>query len=145
MIDDPGPGSHPSPDQDSCQVEPRPSGSAWARKFAFALAGLIYAVRSQNSFWIHLPIAVAVIAVAAWLQVEAWRWCMLVVATGMVIAAELVNTSIEMIVKVLHPDHDVRIGHALDAAAAAVLVTAIGAVTVGLITLGPPLYQWMSD
>jgi diacylglycerol kinase len=51
------------------------------------------------------------------------------------------NTSIEQLVRVLHPEHDPSIGRGLDAAAGAVLLAAIGAVAVGLIALGPPLLR----
>ena len=111
----------------------------WIAKFACAGHGLAWAIRTQSSFWVHIPIGACVIALAAWLQVESWKWCVLLTLIAMVLAAELVNTAIELIVKVVHPKRDERIGHALDIAAAAVLVTAIVAAIVGLITLGPEL------
>lgn len=112
----------------------------WIAKFACAGYGLAWAIRTQSSFWVHVPIAVCVIALAAWLQVESWKWCVLLAMIAMVLAAELVNTAIELIVKVVHPEQDERIGHALDAAAGAVLVAAIIAAIIGLITLVPELY-----
>lgn len=119
---------------------------SWPKKFAVAISGIGWSVRSQNSFWVHLPITVAVIGLAAWLQVEAWRWVAVVFAITIVFSVELVNTSIEQLVKVLHPEQDQRIGRALDAAASAVLLAAIGSVVIGLIVLGPPLLAalgWM--
>ncbi|MGB7345121.1 MAG: diacylglycerol kinase [Pirellulaceae bacterium] len=114
---------------------------AWRNKFACAIAGGFWAFRTQSSFWVHIPITAMVFALAALLKIGPIQWTAIVLATMVVFAAELLNTAIEQIVKVLHPDHDPNIGHALDAAAAGVLVTAIGAVAVGLITLGPPLIQ----
>lgn len=116
-----------------------PGRTGWRFKFACAIKGVGVAVKTNTSFWAHVPITVAVIAVAAWLNVEAWRWTALVLATAMVWATELLNSSIEDLVRVLHPQHDPRIGRVLDVAAGAVLITAIGAVTVGLLVLGPPL------
>jgi diacylglycerol kinase len=117
------------------------SKQGWQQKFAHAAAGLFWSVRTQSSFWIHLPIAFAVLGVAAWLRVETWRWVAIVLAITIVLSAELLNTVIEQLVKVLHPDHDERIGQLLDTAAGAVLVAAIGAIIVGLIALGLPLWS----
>jgi diacylglycerol kinase len=118
--------------------------SAWRNKFACAIAGGLWACRTQNSFWVHIPIAVAVFTLAALLNVQSWQWVALVIATMVVFAAELLNTSIEQLVKAIHPEHDDRIGKSLDTAAAGVLVTALGAVAVGLLVLGPPLLKLLA-
>lgn len=122
-------------------MSPRQS---WLAKFKVAIVGLREAIRSQPSFWVHLIAATMVLILAAWLQVESWRWVALTIVITSVIAAELINTSIETLVRVIHPQQHPQIGHALDVAAAAVLVTSGGAVVVGLVTLGVPLYQALS-
>ena len=116
-----------------------PASHRLRAKFTAAIAGFLWAVRTQNSFWVHLPIAAAVVAVAFWLRLDGWRWVALLLAIGGVLAAELLNTAIEELVRVVHPRHDRRIGHALDAAAAGVLVISVTAIMIGLIVLGPPL------
>lgn len=113
----------------------------WTGKFATAGKGLLWAVRGQTSFAVHAPVALAVIAIAIALRLEPWRVAGLILAVTVVMSAELLNTAIEQLVKVLHPELDERVGQALDAAAAAVLVAAIGAVAIGVIILGPPLWQ----
>lgn len=114
---------------------------SWRRKFRPAVVGITQSMRSQSSFWLHVPIAAVVIALAAWLRLEAWRWVAIVISIALVFSAELFNTSIEQLAKVLHPDHDERIGGALDAAAGAVLVAAIAAAVVGVIVFALPLWQ----
>ena len=111
----------------------------WKTKFAVALAGLAWTVRTQNSFLVHVPITAAVVALAAWLGVDAWRWVAVLLAATVVWSAELMNSAIEELVRAVHPQQDERIGRALDGAAAAVLVASAGAVIVGLIALGQPL------
>ena len=113
----------------------------WPAKFGHAFRGLVVSIKQQNSFWVHIPVATAVLALAGILQVESWQWVSLVFAIALVIAAELMNTAVEQIVKVVHPDHDTRIGQALDAAAASVLVTSVVAVAIGLIIFLPPLWR----
>lgn len=113
----------------------------WVAKFSVAIRACLRAVRDEPSFWVHLPVATAVLVVAGWLQIEPWRWAVLVIAITSVLTAEMFNTAIEQLVKALHPEHDQRIGQALDSAAAAVLLASIGAVVVGLITLAMPLWD----
>ncbi|TWU58002.1 diacylglycerol kinase [Rubripirellula reticaptiva] len=115
------------------------------QKFAFAVTGLIHAVKTQNSFWVHLPVALAAMGIGYWLELEPWRWVSIVVAIAMVLSSELLNTAIEEMVRVVHPSHDVQIGRALDAAAAAVLVAAIAAAVIGVIAIGPPLWDTVFD
>ena len=118
---------------------------SWPKKFAVAISGLLWAIRTQSSFWIHIPIALAVLALAAILQIELWRWVAVVLTITLVFAAELLNSAIEQLIKVLHPEHDERIGRALDVSAAGVLITAIGAIIVGLLTLGQPLLAMLQQ
>jgi diacylglycerol kinase len=117
----------------------------WKRKFAAAGHGLAWALRTQSSFRVHVPVAVAVIVTAWALKLQPWRWAVLLVLIGAVLSAELVNTAIEQLVKTLHPAHDRQIGRALDTAAAAVLVVALISLFAGFIVLGPPLWETWQD
>ncbi len=117
---------------------PQPPG---VRKFSVAIDGMFRSFANHQSFWFHLPAAGVAIAMAAWLRVEPWRWAVVLLVITIVLSAELMNTAIEQLVRVVHPERDERIGHALDAAAAAVLLASIGALAVALITLGVPLWK----
>ena len=119
----------------------------WRRKFGDAIRGCRGAFAGEISFHVHLSVAALVIALAAWLGIEPWRWAAVIVCIAGVIAAELLNTAIEGLAAAVHPSHDSGVGRALDAAAGAVLVWAIGSVAVGLVALAGPLIRalgWMS-
>ncbi|TWU11021.1 diacylglycerol kinase [Allorhodopirellula heiligendammensis] len=115
----------------------------WSNKFRVAVGGLLWALRDQTSFHVHLAFTAAVITLAVLLRLQLWQWIGLVFAIGLVLAAELFNTAMELLVAVLHPEYDPRIGRALDVAAAAVLVSALTAATIGIAILGPELYCWL--
>jgi hypothetical protein len=74
---------------------------SWPRKFADAFRGLSRAVRRQSSFFVHLWVAAAVVAVAAVLRVSLVEWCLLIGAIGIVLVAEIFNTSIESLARAL--------------------------------------------
>lgn len=116
--------------------------TTWRSKFAVAIHGCHWALRTQTSFRVHLPVGAAVLGLCGFLSVEPWRWTIVIIAIGMVVTAELINSSIEQLVRALHPQHDARVGLALDMAAGAVLVTAGTSVAVGLVTLAEPLMSF---
>ena len=104
---------------------------SWSHKFADAFRGLRRAIRSQNSFVVHLTVAVAVIIAGVVLRVSLVEWCLLVGAIGFVITAEVFNTAIESLARAHDVGRHPRIRDALDMASAAVLLAAITAAIVG--------------
>src|SRR6056297_2326604 len=115
----------------------------WTKKFADAWRGVWYAVRSQKSFWVHVPVGLAVLILALVLRLPTASQAVLILTIGVVLGAEAMNSAIEQIVRVLHPEHDDSIGIALDMAAGGVLLVSIGAALVGLLVLGPPLFAML--
>jgi len=112
-----------------------------ALSFRFAFEGWWYALRTQRNAWIHAAVSAAVFALAFWLRLSRWEWAILLLATMGVWMAELFNTAVESVVDLTTPDYHPLAKVAKDVAAAAVLVGAIGAVLVGLLIMGPPLWQ----
>lgn len=127
-------------DEDDAAVGADDSAGRWPRKFGHAFRGMWRAVRSEDSFAVHLPAALLVIVVAAWLGIPGRDWALLLAAIGSVLVAELVNTAIESLARALGPRRHPRIRDALDVSSAAVLLAAAFAVVVGLLVLGPPLW-----
>ncbi|MEZ6087426.1 MAG: diacylglycerol kinase [Pirellulaceae bacterium] len=105
----------------------------WIDKFACALRGTRLAVRGESSYWVHLPAMMVVLSTAAWLHATLWHWCAILFAITIVISCEMLNTAIERVVKMLHPERHPAIGEALDISSAAVLVAAAGASMVGIL------------
>ena len=116
----------------------------WSRKFADAFRGLLRAVRTQSSFAVHVGVAAAVVAAGGFFQVSATEWCLLSLVIGLVSMAEIFNTAIESLARAPGSRRHPRLRDALDMASAAVLVSAIVAVIVGLIVFGPRLLAWLA-
>jgi diacylglycerol kinase len=113
---------------------PRNAGRrTWADKFANAFRGIRRATLGQSSFRVHFAAAAAAIAVAAVLRLSAGEWCLLVLAIGLVLMAELVNTAIESLARGPGARRHPRLRDALDMASGAVLVAALAAALVGII------------
>lgn len=82
---------------------------------------------------------------AWWVKLTRWEWAILLLTIGSVIAAEVMNTAIEIVVDLVQPNFHPLAGMAKDVAAGAVLMTAIQAVAVGIVIFGPPLGRWVGQ
>ncbi len=105
----------------------------------FALAGVAHTLRTQRNFKIHLALAALALALAVWLGLPRGESAALLLAIGLVLQAELLNTAVEAAVDKASPEIHPLAGIAKDCAAGAVLVSALIAIAVGLLVLGPPL------
>ena len=104
-------------------------------RFSFAFDGLCFVWRTERSFRTECGFAAAA-AVALVVLRPGWQWAALIVVCAMVVMAlELVNSSLEYLIDHVHPDIATAIKHAKDAAAAAVLVASTGAVLVAALML----------
>ena len=141
------PAHHPAPldeNQTLTAACPRPggeTGSTLCHSFRCAFAGLWYAIRTQQNMRIHLSIAVAVVALGLYLQLDWTQWAVLALTMGAVIIAEMFNTVAEAALDAATPYYHPLVKIAKDVAAGAVLLTALIAVCVGLMVLGPPLWS----
>lgn len=109
------------------------------------LRGFVHAGRglgmasAQRNFRVHLVATAVVLPLAAWLRVGALQWALLFVCIFWVLGMEAINTAVETLADRVCREQDPLIGRAKDLAAAAVLLSALGAAAVGLIILLPPL------
>jgi diacylglycerol kinase len=107
------------------------------RSFGFAFKGMKIVFSSQQNVWIHMIIAVMVVPAGFIARLTVAEWCIIVLTICLVLAMEFVNTAIEKLVDFVSPGFHEQAGIVKDISAAAVLLTAIGAVVVGIIIFLP--------
>ena len=108
--------------------------------FRYAFQGWFHVLRTQQNVWIHGALAIIVFILALWLRLPPSDWAVLILTSGMVFAAEFMNTAIEAVVDLASPDKHPLAKIGKDVGAAAVLVAALAAILIGLLLLGPPLW-----
>jgi diacylglycerol kinase len=82
-----------------------------------------------------------VISLGVILKLPAFSWALLVLAIGMVVCTEAMNTAVEVLADRVTLEQDQSIGITKDLAAGAVLLSSLAAVVVGLLIFIPPLTQ----
>jgi diacylglycerol kinase len=115
----------------------------WYEKFRDAFRGVRSGIRGQNSFQVHIFMAVAVIIAAALMRMDLLRWCLLLLCIAGVLTAEMINSALERFAKGVEKDNNPQIGEALDTASAAVLFASLGAALVGSIIFLGRLWELM--
>lgn len=106
-----------------------------------ALRGLHHAARTQRHFRAQLLIAAGVLLCSMWARLGTLELTALILTVAVVLGMELLNTSIEMLTDLLHPDHGPAAAAVKDVAAGAVLVAVVTATAVGLVVLLPRVIQ----
>jgi diacylglycerol kinase len=109
------------------------------KSFGYAFKGFRYATKTQANFRIHLMAMVVVVCAGFYLHLQQSEWLWVSLAITMVLAAELMNTAIEVLTDKVSPDYNEQAGHVKDVAAAAVTVTAVFAVVVGAVIILPKI------
>ncbi|MDR3684464.1 MAG: diacylglycerol kinase [Geothrix sp.] len=98
------------------------------QRLSYSLQGIRTAWRLEASFRFQSLMALAVVALLLALRPPAVWWALLLLNCGLVLAAELFNTSLEHALDHLHPELHPAIKVSKDCAAGAVLVFSLSAV-----------------
>lgn len=104
--------------------------------------GVTVMLRSQHHAWIHASATLAVCVVGLLLGLSTSEWCWIVLAIVAVWTAEALNTAFEFLADVASPAFHPLAGRAKDVAAGAVLISALGSVTIGVMIFGPRIAFW---
>jgi diacylglycerol kinase len=111
----------------------------WRDKFREAVRGVKRGVRGHSSFSVHLFFAAVALAAAVALECERWEWCVVLGCIGLVLTAELFNSSIELLFRGLEREARDRVYGCLDIAAGAVLVAGVTSAVIGAVIFGSKL------
>lgn len=107
------------------------------KSFSYALHGIRLLFSSQANARIHLIVALLVIIAGLLFRISSAEWLVIVVCISLVIAMEAMNTAVEWLTDLVSPEYHPLAGKVKDVAAAAVLITVIGAVAAGLVIFIP--------
>jgi undecaprenol kinase len=115
------------------------------KSFGFAWEGFRHAVKMERSLRLFLPVYGLVLILGVMVRLIAWEWLALIIAGGMFLSVELINTAIERLADVLDEERQLagrRGFHAKmkatkDVAAAASLMSLFAMIAVVCIVFGP--------
>lgn len=97
--------------------------------------GIIVALKNERHLKVHFILLLLVILIALSLNISLTDFCLLIILSGIVIMAELVNTAIESILDMLTRDFHITVKYIKDISAGAVLFVSMISLLVGSLIL----------
>ena len=115
------------------------------KSFGYAGNGVREAFRTEPNFRIHTIVGLIALILAFYFQFPPLQFAILILTIMLVIILELINTAIEKVVDKISPNYSTLAKIAKDVSAAAVLISAIGAVLIGLLLFVPYILPLLSS
>ena len=107
--------------------------------FKYALEGLKYAFLYEQNLTVHIIATIIVIILGCLFKISVTEWLVIFLLIVLVIATELINTSIEATIDLITDEINPLAKIAKDTAAAAVLVFGLTALIVGALIFIPKI------
>lgn len=111
------------------------------KSFGHAFSGIFVFFRKEKNGQIQLFFAVLAIVLGFSFQINKLEWIAILFCIGGVLSLEMVNSVIERIMDLLHPEKSERVKRIKDMAAGAVLLFTGIALLVGVLVFGPKLIE----
>ncbi|MEN8187036.1 MAG: diacylglycerol kinase family protein [Bacteroidota bacterium] len=106
----------------------------------YAVKGAYLLLRTEASIQVQFSIALIMTVVGFIFKISATEWMLQLLAIGMILVAESLNTAIEKLSDFIHPDYNKKIGFIKDISAGASTFAAIIAVIIGMIIYLPKIF-----
>jgi diacylglycerol kinase len=124
---------------DAAGGQPGMPRAGFFRSFSFAGQGVWHVVRTQRNMRVHLLAGAAAVAAGLVLRISAVDWACILLAIGLVLTAETLNTVVEALADLYTDEYHPLAKIAKDAAAGAVLIASAAALGVGVAVFLPRL------
>ena len=111
------------------------------QSFQYAFSGIWHTIKTQRNAQIHIFIALIILILGLALNLNFTEWAIIALTMGFVISTEMFNTAIEAAMDFATTDFNPQVKVVKDVAAGAVLISAISAVLIGLLIIGPKLLE----
>lgn len=110
------------------------------KSFVYAAEGIKHCLLKERNFIVHCCLAVVVIIAGFVFNISSTEWMIVCINIGLVLGFEMMNTSVERLCNLLHPQHHPFVKIIKDVAAGAVLIVAIIAAVCGAIIFLPKIF-----
>ncbi|MFC1577273.1 diacylglycerol kinase [Candidatus Omnitrophota bacterium] len=101
--------------------------------FNAAIEGVVYVIQTQRNMRVHFLATFLIVLVAIYMNFTGTELILLCVTIALVIASEVFNTAVELIVNMIQSESNPAAKVAKDVSAGAVFLTSVNAVIVGYI------------
>ncbi len=111
--------------------------------FKYAFNGLKILILEEHNARIHILATILVIISGFLFEISTLEWLAIIFAIGFVVACEIINSAIENLADFISPNKNEIIKKVKDLSAAAVLISALTAIVVGIIVFLPKMINYV--
>ena len=113
--------------------------------FTYAWDGIKEAFQNEPNFRFHLSAAILTIIAGLIFSINSTEWTIVLLTIVGVVTLELLNTAVESLVDLVSPKFHKLAKIAKDVSAAAVLISSIGAVLIGILIFYPRILEFLNQ
>lgn len=106
-----------------------------------AITGFVYAFRHEQNMRVHSLAAVSVVIAAFIVRFSLHDWIILILTITLVLSLELINSGAEILADVVKPRLHAQVGTMKDVMAAAVLVSSMASLIIGILLFEPYIVE----
>lgn len=110
------------------------------RSFWNSIRGFFWMLKSERNFQLEIFGLLINLFLIVYLQLNLVDTALILIVSFAVLSMEIINTAIEKICDIIQPEYDERIKVIKDIAAAAVVLMAFAALSVGILVYGKYLF-----
>jgi len=103
----------------------------------YAILGVYKLITTEHSIMVQFFIAILLTILGFFVEITKGEWIFQILAIGLVLSVEGLNTAVEKIADFIHPDFHKKIGFIKDISAGAVTFAVVSALTIVLIIYVP--------
>jgi diacylglycerol kinase (ATP) len=110
------------------------------KSMVYAVQGAIKLVTTEHSVMVQFSVGILITIAGFYFKISAIEWMLQILAIGLVLSIEGLNTAVEKIADFIHPQYHEKIGFIKDIAAGAVFFAAMAAFAIGIIIYYPKFF-----
>lgn len=110
------------------------------KSVGYAIRGAMVLLKKEASIKVQFFLALLITAAGFYFDISLTEWIVQLLAIGLVMSIEGINTAVEEIANFIHPEHNNKIGLIKDIAAGSVFFASVFAIIIGLIIYLPKIF-----
>ena len=112
------------------------------RSVRYAWRGVVLFLKTTHNLWGHLFFAVLAVYLGIILKISANEWIFIILAIGLVVVTEALNTALEIDMDLTSPEEHPSARDTKDVSAAAVFIAVWVAMVIGIIIFVPKIFNF---
>ncbi|MCG7338595.1 diacylglycerol kinase family protein [Staphylococcus sp. ACRSN] len=109
-------------------------------RFKYAFQGMMILLKKDTKFLMHVIVGIIALLCGVWFNITSIEWVFIILAIGLVLAFEAINTAVEFVVDLVTSEYQLLAKYAKDVAAFSVMIASMIALAIGLIVFLPYLF-----